>query len=144
MYVSMPNYINSCFKIWILLALNLKLCVHHSNQYLCVVSCDHMYITHAFISVCLDSLEPFADKICPVINVKEILPSMIACGLVTRSDQEYFLNEHHTPGDKQLKMTCLILSLTEKSVELFIKCLSQTADNCAAHGELLETLRKGK
>ena len=91
----------------------------------------------------LDSLEPFAQDICSSVDIQTILPSLIAHGLVTRFDQEYFMSPQHTSSEKQLRLMCLVISLNEKCVEKFLQCLSQTVGECCLHGELLKKIYTG-
>ena len=102
-----------------------------------------MYIVMLSHCLHIDSLEPFAQAIYSSVDVQTILPWLIAHGLVTRFDQEYFMNPSHIPSEKQLKLMCLVISLNEKCVEKFLRCLSNTADEYSPHGELLEKILNG-
>ena len=108
-----------------------SLTVRH-NKLLILLQCLH-----------LDSLEPFAQDIPSSVDIEIILPSLIAHGLVTRLDQEYFMSPFHTSVEKQLKLMCLVISLNEECVEKFLECLSQTVGEHPLHGELLEKIHNG-
>ena len=77
------------------------------------------------------------------MDVVTILPMLLTCGLLTRSDSEYFISSAHTTVEKQQRLTCLAISLNEECVEKFLKCLSQTAVEYAPHSSLLEKIQKG-
>ena len=95
------------------------------------------------LRLCLDSLQSFAQDIYSSVNVQTILPLMIAHGLITRGDQDYFTSTNYIlPLEKQERLMFLVISLDEKYVEKFLACLSET-DEYAPHGDLLTVIQKG-
>ena len=89
----------------------------------------------------LDSLEPFAHDICNSVNIPTILTLLMKHGLISRLDQDYFMNQTHTDMEKQNRLTCLVVSLNEECADKFLECLSQSAVDYAPHGTLLKKIQ---
>ena len=100
------------------------------------------YTLFTVCSLNLDSLKPFVRDIHSSIDVEVILPSLISNGIVTPSDHQYFISQAYTDIQKQQKLACLVVSLEESHVEMFLQCLADTSDY-APHDTLLKTIRKG-
>ena len=68
---------------------------------------------------------------------------MVKNGLLSSSQHQYLLNPYHTITEKQNKLTCIAVTLSEDCVEKFLQCLEETSDY-EPHETLLKKIRNGK
>ena len=85
-------------------------------------------------------MQEFATDIMNNIDLQLILPHLIACGILSYEQQEFLLQITFTNSQKMNKLLNILLTLDEKGVKSFLKCLDETSQ-FKPHKTLLEKIQ---